>query len=801
MIIFRALPIIAQMNKTPLLWLSLIAFTCSPMATATIAAATPIEAYEERPVGNIDVSLENPPPHFSFDPKAVISRLKIKVGDPFSQSTFDSDLKALSDEYDRVEPSIRVVNGEVYIHLKLWPRPTIRTIRWEGNQHFKTTKLQKELGLKPSTTFNRQTFSKAFNKVKEFYIKKGYFESELNYTIIPDPKTNEVDIEIQVKEGRSGKIEKILFKGFTKEEESALLEMVHTKKYNLLTYWIFGSGIYNEEALEQDKLTIVNYLQNRGYADAKVDLKISTSSSEGKIIIEIDANRGVIFYFGEITFDGNTLFSDEQIEQQFIARPEGVYSPEKLRDTAQAIKELYGRKGYIDASVQYETKLSETAPIYNVHFQIEEGQQYKIGMIHIIGNVQTQERVILHESLLIPGETFDSAKLKATQTRLENIGYFKQVNVYAVRTQEDQSLGENFRDVFIEVEETHTGNASLFAGFSSADSIFGGLDLSESNFNFRGITKIFDKGPSAMRGGGEYAHARFSVGSKQQSYSLSWLTPYFRDTLWRFGFTGEKNISNLQSPDYTINTLGLTVYASYPLTPYWTFGTKYRVRNDSVSFKHHHIHKKQRETADKEGLVSGAGVSLTYDSTDSALKPHRGFRSILEGDFTGLGGNFTFFRVGYSNTYYQHMWPRGTMKYRADFRFIFPVWKTGSPDKIPLAERFFLGGENSVRGYRAFDLGPRLGKGDDPSGGISSSLFSVEYAHEVLKFLDLFAFIDAGAISMDRLRIGHYNMSYGAGTRIELINRVPITLGYGFPINPSHSGQVRHFFFTMGGQF
>ena len=144
----------------------------------------------------------------------------------------------------------------------------------------------------------------------------------------------------------------------------------------------------------------------------------------------------------------------------------------------QSIKDLYGRKGHIDANVQYETHLVSTEPVYNVNYQIDEGEQYKIGMVRVFGNVQTQAHVILRESLLVPGETFDGAKLKATQSRLENIGYFKSVNVYAVRTTDDQALGDNYRDVYIEVEETTTGNVSLFFGFSSADNLFGGLDLS-----------------------------------------------------------------------------------------------------------------------------------------------------------------------------------------------------------------------------------------------------------------------------------------------------------------------------------
>ena len=217
--------------------------------------------------------------------------------------------------------------------------------------------------------------------------------------------------------------------------------MIYTKKYNLFTSWLTGIGTYHEEALEQDRLTILNFLQNQGYADAKVDIQVKEAKTEGKIILEINAERGPVFHFGKITFKGNTLFTDKEIDDLFLARPGDVYSPEKLRQSMQAIKDLYGRKGYIDASVQYETQLVSNEPVYNVYFRSKKGEQYKIGMVRVFGNVQTQAHVILRESLLVPGETFDSAKLKATQARLENMGYFKSVNVYAVRTQDDQALG------------------------------------------------------------------------------------------------------------------------------------------------------------------------------------------------------------------------------------------------------------------------------------------------------------------------------------------------------------------------
>lgn len=786
------------MNRKIAAYLSLIAFTCAPLSPL-MAAYSSVEAFEERKVANIDIQAENLPPNASFDPKTVISRLKTKVGDPFSQMTFDSDLKALSDEYDRVEPNIRVQNGEVYISIKVWPRPSIRTIKWNGNTHIKTSTLQKELGIKPHAVFNRQSFNKAFNKVKEYYIKKGYFESQLQYVILPDTKTNEVDIVIEVREGRSGKIDTIVFKGFTKSERSEILGMIYTKKYNLFTSWLTGAGIYNEEALEQDKLTIINLLQNRGYADAKVDILVREAKTEGKIVLEIIADRGPIFHFGKITFKGNTLFTDEQIDALFLARPGAVYSPEKLRESSQAIKDLYGRKGHIDASVQYETHLKAHEPIYNVYYTIDEGEQYKIGMVRVFGNVQTEAYVILRESLLIPGETFDSAKLKATQNRLENIGYFKSVNVYAVRTQDDQILGENYRDVYIEVEETTTGNISLFFGFSSADDVFGGLDLSESNFNYKGIPRVFKDGLSSLRGAGEYAHARASIGSKQRSYTLSWLTPYFRDTLWRVGFDVSETHSTLISDDYDINTFGFSLYASYPLNYYWTFGTKYRFRN-SIIHVPRHTSKEERKQGHEDGIISGLGSSITFDSTDSAIKPHNGFRSSLEGEFVGIGGNFSFLRLAYMNTYYTQLWRHGIMKYRWDLRFIDPILKTKNPEKIPLSERFFIGGLNSVRGYRDFDLGPHFESGD-PKGGVSTAVLSIEYLHEVLPIMDLFIFADAGSIALERFHFSTLRCTAGFGTRLELINRVPVILGMGFPINRDEHSDLRKFFFSMGGQF
>src|SRR5690606_5031399 len=113
----------------------------------------------------------------------------------------------------------------------------------------------------------------------------------------------------------------------------------------------------------------------------------------------------------------NSLIPLEDVIKKSQIKEGDTFSPDKLRDSSQGIKDLYGQKGYIDASVQFETVLMECDPVFDVHFTIEEGERYKVGLIHIYGNSSTKSNVILRESLLVPGETFDSRKLKATQQR------------------------------------------------------------------------------------------------------------------------------------------------------------------------------------------------------------------------------------------------------------------------------------------------------------------------------------------------------------------------------------------------
>ena len=783
-------------------------FTASLFAT---------ELYEDKQVSQIEVVVDGTA---SSDVAPVLSRLKTKQGDTFSQLTFDTDLKTLAENYDKVEPEISSQNGQLVIVIHVTPRPLIHAIEFSGNEKFSDGTLRSELDIHTATVFNRQEFNKAFNKLKDYYFKKGYFEAQLDYTVVPTPDhPGEADIEIRISEGRPGLVKNIRLHGFSSDEETALEDQMALKTYNFITSWLTGTGIYRDEALEQDKVTIINYLQNKGYADAKVDIALSEDPVSGKLLIDITAEKGSLYHVGEVHVSGNVLFNSDEILKKAGVAPGDVYSPEKVRDAVQAIKDLYGHKGYIEANVQSETALKENDPAFDVDFTVEEGGQYKIGLIHIFGNTATQNNVILRESLLVPGETFDSRKLKATQQRLEAVGYFKCVNVYAVRTADDETLGENYRDVYIQVEETSTGNISLFAGFSSTDDVSGGLELTERNFHLAHVGKALTGKLSSLRGGGEYFHVRGTAGKKQNNVLVSWLNPYVNDSLWRFGVDLSYTYSKLQN-NVKVITYGGSVYTSYPITNYWTAGFRERLRHSNDSLDLDQVgyspqakayYEMTKQTLDQKGLISAVSGNISYDSIDNPFKPHRGWRSYFEAEMSGVGGNYVFGKLSYLNSIYFPIWSRGTLKLRADFKYLHPFGKTDKAG-VPYSERFFLGGDTSMRGYKPFMVGPQVkllndeGKFVDtstPLGGLASALVSLEYNQNIFKMLDVFGFFDAGTVNFGEFLQAHPRATAGGGLRLDIGNRTPIMIGWGhaFCRGDRKDHKTQTFFFSMGGQF
>lgn len=769
--------------------------------------SSPLTAYqlEEQTIGRIDVTFVNDTSSSPQNPKVVLSKLHSKSGAFFSQSALDADLKMLAHEYDHVEPEVDTIDDKVFITLKIWLKPKIRSIRWQGNQKIKRSKLQGELEINAGTVFDRLEFNRAFQKVKAYYVKQGFFEAEVDYDIHTDECGNKVDIVICVNEGRSGHIQCIQICGVTKQEECEILKEMCTKTYNMFLSWYTQEGTYNEEMIQYDQFKILNYLQNLGYADAEVDIDVVESKKCNRIEIFIRINKGQRYCISKIDVKGNCLFSDQDIEGCLCVQEGGAYNPEAIHKSVMRITDLYGKYGYIDTIVDFEPNLIDDTTCYTLTINIEEGDQYRVGLIKVFGNCVTQTRVILHESLLFPGEVFNIQKLKKTEEKLCNIGYFKCVNVYPAQSSDlcDAECG-CYRDVHIEVEECGTGNFSAFFGFSNQESIFGGITISERNFDHCGLFSWWDKGLCVLRGGGEYLHLNINIGQRNRTYSLSWTEPFYNDTPWTIGFDIEHSDSTIIDKDYEIEANSLSLHASYPLNAFLRFGWHHRFRYSENRVSEGHKAKlspKEEEEVNNDGLVSATGVGLFYDSTDSPVCPTCGFRSKLDLEIGAMHGNRFFFGFSYINTYYYPLHESGVVKFRADYRYLVP-FADMTYTLMPLDERIFLGGDNIIRGYRPYKVGPRFPGTDDPRGGLSMMLYSLEYNRKVTEKIDAFTFFDAGYLTSAEFSAERMNLSAGVGLRLKILgDGPPVTLGMGFPLNYKSRSDVKKFFWSLGGRF
>jgi outer membrane protein insertion porin family len=766
------------------------------------------DAFEGKFVAKIEVQMQ----HGEIDSaqkQKILGQLRTKENDLFHQDTFDKDIKVLYQNYEWVDPQVtRTPEGELAITIQVRPRPNIKKINVTGNS-IKAKKLLKEAELKKGVQFNQKEFYKALNKIRDYYIKSGYFEVEVSYSLETLAKKNDVALQINIKEGRQGYIDNIVFEGFNKKERSHILDNLTTKKYNYLISWLTGRGLIKEDMIEHDKATIIEYIQNQGYADAYVAFNVVEKGD--RFVLEITLERGELYHISHVSIEGVKIKQAKDVESGLAIKDGSIYSPEMIKQDQERIQKKYAKDGYIDTNISYNLILNPSNNTFTLIYTVDESRKFRIGLIKVSGNRYTQKKAIYNRIDLIPGEVFNENKLKSTQAKLMGTGYFSNVNVYAMPNENDMYTDSEYRDVKIEVQEKTSGNFAIGAGFNSTNSVNGTIDFTETNFNLAGLTTISSEGASNLKGGGEFLSLKAGIGPDSQNYTLSWMNPYLADTLWRFGTDLNYKRDAYTANKYIQETLGGAITASYPLSPFFSYGLRMRLKNDKTTVLKGAPPLESKIT-ENNGFVTAAGLLFNYDSTDNIFSPHRGIRSNFEVELANIDRkvaskpDFLFARYSYLNAYYYPLTTKSTIKFRGDVRFE-QALRTSMNEDFPMSERFKLGGENTVRGYNPGRIGP-LFSNNDPMGGISSLLMSIEYNYNLIPRIDAFTFVDSGAISGKMWSVGNLQSTYGAGLRMQVTSAIPMVIGLGYPIDkPKNANGERNnsilepLFFNMSGQF
>jgi outer membrane protein insertion porin family len=467
-----------------------------------------------------------------------------------------------------------------------------------------------------------------------------------------------------------------------------------------------------------------------------------------------------------------TLLPESEILRQVKLKAGDVFSRGKIRESVKGLEELYSNVGRASAEIN-----PRIDPLPNnriaITFDVNEGPTVYVERINIAGNVRSQDKILRREFQMAEGDIFTLRKLQRSRQRLVNLGYFEKVEVTTAPGSDKTKIMVN-----VDVTERPTGVFSIGGGYSSQDSILGTIDLSQNNFLGRGWQ----------------ASIRLRAGANTQQGVISFTEPWLFDRPLAAGF--DLFNTRRQFVEYDYEQLGGAIRLSHPFEEYWRWNALYRLSRDEISSIEGPINSalEAERGARITSLVQG---SVSRDSRDNFQAPTRGTTLTFITDVAGLGGDSRFVKAVSSVTHFQPIWFDHILSGRLEGGY--GVGWGG--EELPLFERFYLGGSNSIRSYKSRQISPKDENGTRV-GGTTEALANVEYIVPLPFNVRAAVFFDIGNV-------------YGFGTKFDLTDLRtalggglrwlspfgPIRVDYGFNLDPRPGDRSGAFNFSVGSPF
>jgi outer membrane protein insertion porin family len=715
-------------------------------------------------------------------------KLKSRVGDPYSPEVVREDIKALYSlgYFEDIVVQADIFEGGLKITFALHEKPSIQSLRIVGNKKISTDKVKAKIDLTEGAIVPPGALVKNAEKIRLFYEEEGYYQARIDgqeERISPQ----EVAITFNVVEGDKFDVGEIRIVGNKYLKEKDIKSKLQTSEL----YLFFFGGTLKREELRRDLDRIRAYYLDNGFLDIAVeDPEIQLDAPRKKLRIVIRVEEGPQYRIGELSIKGNTLFAEEQIRAWIKSRPGGIFSREGLQGDVVAITDRYSDRGYLFADVAPVTDVLRAETTVNVSLEITEGRQAFIHRVEITGNIRTRDKVIRRELRLVEGDVFSSSRLQQSRTNLESLGFFEEVKVDTKRASAADQV-----DVTVDVKEKPTGAFSIGGGYSSVDGPIGVASISQNNFLGLG-KKVFVAG---------------QYGKNANRFDVVYTDPHFRDSDFLTEFKAFGNqLRFVDTEGFNQSNLGTSVSASHYLFERMSGTLGYSlvetVIKDVNTQTAPAIIVQQAEENGGASTTSAVTLTLNRNTLDSLTQPTRGLYATASatyaGGFLGFDNNFTKFGVQLSQ-YWPLWWIfvlhlRGNLIYGDSF---------GSTPNLPVQERIFLGGIDTIRGFRNFTISPTDPKTGGLTGGNKAGYLNNEILfplYEPLRMRGL-VFFDVGNTyaendSFDAIFTRRAKRAAGVGIRF-VSPLGAIRVEYGFNLLPEQNEKRAVLGFTAGTTF
>jgi outer membrane protein insertion porin family len=710
---------------------------------------------------------------------------------------------------DLVLQAVDGPNGRIVV-FQVTERKRIQIVDYRGSKELSSTAIdeklkEKDASIRIDTFYEPSKARRVEEIVRQMLADKGRPFG----TVKHDAKAlgnAGLQVSFSIDDGPKARIKAIEFEGNQVFDDGKLRGAMKKLKpsgfWNLS--WLGGKSTYTGEKWGEEQERVRNYYLDRGYVTATVD-KPSMHYSDGKsgffkkkpvkwMTLTIPVSEGEAYRVGDVKFEGLTVFKEESIRPLFKLQSGEVYRESRIKKAFDKLQEFYGSQGYFQFTGYTERKPDASRKVVDLVLHMEEDKRYYVGRIRFTGNDTTRDKVIRREVYLSEGDVFNTELLKLTIKRINQLGYFKPME--GAPNLGRSPLGEDKLDVTFKVEEQNRSQFTLGGGYSGLEGTF--LNGSFATTNFLGL--------------GETLNVSAQTGQRSRNYQLAVTEPYLFDRPITAGLDVFLRrltyVSSGSFVGYSQQQQGVTLTSGFPVARFSRLYASYGYQIvDIYDVDRAQIERLGLSAADSlqpgRRFESRLAPTLVRNTVDNPWTPRSGTRQSAGLAVVGgpLGGSVSYYSPNAEAVLYHPLTRRSALGFRAQAAYVASFGQT--PD-VPYYQRFFLGGENQLRGYNPQTVSPVDKETGAATGGNKYVLFNAEYYFDLLEPLRLVLFFDGGEAYARGQGIDPrtFSTSTGAEVRFRMpVLNVPFRLIYAWNANRAPFQPATAFKFAVGTMF
>ncbi len=622
--------------------------------------------------------------------------------------------QALKDLYaTQLFADVTISGGETgNLVIAVRENPVINRIILEGNKKLKDEKIRPEIKLAPRQIFTRSGARSDVDRILELYRRQGRFAARVDPKIVQLDQ-NRVDVVFEIYEGDLAKVRAINIIGNKEFGDGRLRKEMYTRQAGGPLSFLKSNDTYDPDRLAADQQKLRAFYLTQGYADFRVVQALAELTPDRRdFVITYVVEEGPRYKFG--TVEAKSALPDlspDRIKEVIDLHPGDWFNAKRVEDAMTSLNEQAGNLGYAFADINPSYNRDAEKHVMNVTINVEDMPRVYVERIDITGNTNTRDKVIRREFRINEGDAFNALRLKRSQDRLQSLGYFDE------KLEIKQSEGSSPDRVVLtaNVVEKPTGQLSVSGGYSSLERFVVQLAVSQNNF----------------MGKGQQADASINYSQYSKSAQIGFSDPYFLDkpilfggSIYRQDYNSFNYVGGDRNTTYKQLTTGGGLRLGFPVTEYWSFGSRYSLSLDDITLDESSFYtdldgtgplppvcdpfKAGRYLCNEIGkrITSLVGISTIYDDTDG-IRPTRGQRATVSQDFAGLGGDVRYLRTRADATKYKDIGGGWVLSGHVEGGIITALQKSPGPgqDAIRLTDRFF---GPDLRGFDIRGIGPRI---------------------------------------------------------------------------------------------